>query len=106
MLRPLPRGRQDGEEPSAAQGTPFLGGTRGSAPGCDPMPKPAPRSAARRQKRLKQAVGIDMIKEIQKWYECNRRKGPPGEKEFTFDGEKLRRYKASTELADEGSGDS
>ena len=70
------------------------------------MPKPAPRSAARRPERSKKAVEIDKIKEIQKWYECNRRKGPPGETEFTFDGEKLRRYKVSTELADSGSGDS
>ena len=70
------------------------------------MPKPTPRSATRRQKRSKQEVEIDMIKEIQKWYECNQREGPPGEEEFTFDGEKLRRYKVSTELADSGSGDS
>ena len=57
-------------------------------------------------KTLEAGSGNDMIKEIQKRYECNRRKGPPGEKEFTFDGEKLRRYKVSTELADAGSGDS
>ena len=97
--RPLPRGRQDGEEASGSQDTPFLSGTQGSTPGFDLMPEPAPRSAARRPGCSKREVEIDMIKKIQKWGERNERKGPPGGEEVMFHEEELRRYEAITGLA-------